>query len=190
MKRFGTQGPVHPDRNYIVSRTEEINDFIGRVKDGRYIVVFAPRQTGKTTFFQRALEAFANPESPYLPIQLNFEEYHDSHHSIFYNHLRQDIYDEIEKTLQKRNQRMSGSLQNFINDADFTEHISMRRFFTELDEIIRNDFNIKRVILIIDEFDGIPEEAVAGFLHSLRRIYLSDSTNRCPYSVGIVGVKI
>lgn len=189
MKRFGTQGPVHPDRNYIVSRTEQINDFIGRVKDGGYIVFFAPRQTGKTTFFQQALEVFTKPESIFLPIQLNFEEYGDIHPSIFYNHLRQDIYDEIEKTLQKRNQRMSGSLQNFINDADITEHISMRRFFMELDEIIRNDFNIERIILIIDEFDGIPEEAVAGFLHSLRRIYLSDSTNRCPYSVGIVGVK-
>ena len=189
MKRFGTQGPVHPDRNYIVSRTEEINDFIGRIEDGRYIVVFAPRQTGKTTFFQRALEAFSSPESNYLPIQLNFEEYHDSHHSTFYNNLRQDIFDEIGKTLQKRNQPISDTLQNFINDADITEHISMRRFFMRLDEIIRSEFNINRIILIIDEFDGIPKGAISGFLHSLRRIYLSDSSYRCPHSVGIVGVK-
>ena len=189
MRRFGTQGPVHPDRNYVVTRTDEIDDFIRRIQDGQYIVVFAPRQTGKTTFFQRALEVLTNPESIYLPIQLHFEEYGDIHPHIFYNNLHKDIYDEIEKALQKRNQRISDSLQSFINDADFTEHISMRRFFTELDEIIRNDFKLKRVILIIDEFDGIPEKAVAGFLHSLPRIYLSDSTNRCPHSVGFVGVK-
>ena len=189
MKRFGTQGPVHPDRNYIVSRTEEIDDFIRRIQDGRYIVVFAPRQTGKTTFFQRALEAFTNPESTYLPIQLNFEEYHNSDQYMFYNHLRQDIYDEIDKALQKRNQCISDSLQNYINNTDFTEHISMRRFFMGLEEVIYKEFNIERVILIIDEFDSIPGEAVAGFLHSLRRIYLSDSTERCPHSVGIVGVK-
>ena len=48
---------------------------------------------------------------------------------------------------------------------------------------------MQRVILIIDEFDGIPKEAVKGFLHSLRRIYVSNSDHRCPYSVGIVGVK-
>ncbi|MCG9127012.1 AAA-like domain-containing protein [Candidatus Poribacteria bacterium] len=189
MRRFGTQGPVHPDRNYIVTRTEEIDDFIRRIQDGRYIVVFAPRQTGKTTFFLRALEVLANPESIYLTIQLNFEEYHNSHQSIFYTHLLQDIYDEIEKALQLRNERISNSLQTYIDDADLTEHISMRRFFMGLEKIIRKEYNIERIILIIDEFDGIPEEAVTGFLHSLRRIYLSDSTERCPHSVGIVGVK-
>ena len=51
MRRFGTQGRVYPDRHYVVPRTEEIADFIQRVKEGRYIVLFAPRQTGKTTFF-------------------------------------------------------------------------------------------------------------------------------------------
>ena len=59
MRRFGTQGPVHPQRNYVVSRAAELSDFVMRVKEGRYIVVFAPRQTGKTTFFQRALDVFA-----------------------------------------------------------------------------------------------------------------------------------
>ena len=42
MRRFGTQGRVYPGRHYIVSRTEEIADFIARVEDGRYIVLFAP----------------------------------------------------------------------------------------------------------------------------------------------------
>ena len=51
MRRFGTQGRVYPERHYVVSRTEEITDFIHRIKDGRYVVLFAPRQTGKTTFF-------------------------------------------------------------------------------------------------------------------------------------------
>lgn len=46
MRRFGTQGRVRPEQHYIVSRTEEIADFINRIKEGRYIVLFAPRQTG------------------------------------------------------------------------------------------------------------------------------------------------
>ncbi|MXZ00704.1 ATP-binding protein, partial [Candidatus Poribacteria bacterium] len=57
MRRFWTQGPVNPQEHYVVSRTEEIADFINRVEDGKYVVLFAPRQTGKTTFFQAALEA-------------------------------------------------------------------------------------------------------------------------------------
>ncbi len=53
MRCFGTYGPVYPDVNYVVSRKEELADFINRVKQGRYIVLFAPRQTGKTTFFSK-----------------------------------------------------------------------------------------------------------------------------------------
>ena len=75
MRRFGTQGPVHPEKNYVVSRAAELADFVMRVKEGRYIVIFAPRQTGKTTFFQRALDVFADEEPGYFPIPLNFEEY-------------------------------------------------------------------------------------------------------------------
>jgi hypothetical protein len=44
-------------------------------------------------------------------------------------------------------------------------------------------------VIIIDEFDGIPTATVSDFLYSLRRIYLSKNRQRCPYSVGIVGVK-
>ena len=46
----------------------------------------------------------------------------------------------------------------------------------------------QKVVLLIDEFDAIPRDAVTGFLRSLRHIYLSGKT-RCPHSVGIVGVK-
>ncbi len=52
MRTFGTHGPVNPEDHYVVSRRVEIADFIKRVKQGKYIVIFAPRQTGKTTFFQ------------------------------------------------------------------------------------------------------------------------------------------
>ena len=51
MRSFGTEGRVHPEQHYVVPRTEEITDFIRRVKNGKYIVLFAPRQTGKTTFY-------------------------------------------------------------------------------------------------------------------------------------------
>ena len=55
MRWFETRGPVYPEDNYFVARRDEIADFIKRIEKGRYIVLFAPRQTGKTTFFQNAL---------------------------------------------------------------------------------------------------------------------------------------
>ena len=46
----------------------------------------------------------------------------------------------------------------------------------------------KRVVLLIDEFDGIPQTVISDFLYALREIYLSDEM-QCPHSVGIVGVR-
>ena len=185
MKRFGTQGPVHPTKNYVVSRTAELTDFIRRVKEGRYIVIFAPRQTGKTTFFQRALDVFTAEEPAYFPIPLNFEVYEDCTPSVFYGGLYEDLREEIENVFNRRGAVFSEALTEFLENVRITDHLSMQRFFRNFSKLLGD----QRVILIIDEFDGIPKEAIRGFLHSLRRIYVSNAVSRCPHSVGIVGVK-
>ncbi len=74
MRSFSTQGCVYPEENYVVPRTVEVADFIRRVKAGKYIVLFAPRQTGKTTFFRLALSALTAEEPSYFPIELDFQD--------------------------------------------------------------------------------------------------------------------
>ena len=188
MRRFGTQGRVYPDKHYVVARAEEVTDFIDRIKDGRYIVLFAPRQTGKTTFFRLALDALAIQDSTYFPIQLNFEEYEDYDLASFYASLRKEICKEIERVFQKRETDPSDELARFLVNAEITDHVSMREFFEEFAKFLSQGTPSQRVILTIDEFDAIPRAALKGFLRSLRYIYLSGQI-RCPHSVGIVGVK-
>jgi len=185
MKTFETRGPVDAKRNYVVKRTAELADFVERVKQGRYIVIFAPRQTGKTTFFRWALDALSVEGITYFPIQLNFEAYKNLAVSVFYGELYQDIREQIGKIFQKRGHRPSEALYQYLQEAQVTDHLSMLRFFTKLENLLRP----QRFVMIIDEFDGIPRAAVSDFLHSLRRIYLSGVDARCPYSLGIVGVK-
>ena len=102
MRQFGTQGPVNSKDNYVVARSEELVDFINRVKQGRYIVLFAPRQTGKTTFFQDALKILMNEGTEYFPIRLNFEEYEDITPTDFYHSLCKEICKEIQKVFRER----------------------------------------------------------------------------------------
>ena len=185
MKTFETRGPVDAARNYVVKRTTELADFLERVKQGRYIVIFAPRQTGKTTFFRWALDALAAEGITYFPIQLNFEEYKNLIPSVFYGELYGNIREEIEKVLRKSGHSPSEALSQFLESTQITDHLSMRRFFTELANVLKD----QRIVIIIDEFDGIPQTVVSDFLHSLRRIYLSGVDSRCPFSLGIVGVK-
>ncbi len=184
MRCFETRGPVNPQKNYIVSRAEETADFIDRIKMGRYIVLFAPRQTGKTTFFKAALNTLATEDPNYFPIQLNFDTYADLSMPEFYSGLYEDLRDEIDNIFQRRNGNPSDELTELLEKTELTNALSMRRFFSRFIQFLNNE----RVLLFIDEFDGIPKDAVSGFLNSLRHIYLSDDLH-CPYSVGIVGVK-
>ena len=184
MRWFETRGPVYPEDNYVVARTDELADFIKRIERGRYIVLFAPRQTGKTTFFRNALDSLEDQESTYFPIQLNFEGYVDTDATTFYSSLCEEICKEIKSVFQKRQENPPNKLNRFLANAEITEHISMRRFFEDLGSLLE----AQRFVVIIDEFDAIPQDALRGFLHSLRHIYLSGRA-RCPHSVGIVGVK-
>ena len=186
MKTFSTYGAVNPEDNYVVSRTEELADFINRVNQGRYIVGFAPRQTGKTTFFQWALDALAADASEtYFPVEVNFEVYEDSTASDFYASLYNRIYEEIQCVFEKRGLVPSEALSQFLENTKLTDHVAMMDFFQQFGAFLGDE----KLVLIIDEFDGIPRAAVKGFLHSLRNIYVHRSMRACPYSVGIVGVK-
>lgn len=193
MRSFGTEGRVRPEQHYIVPRTEEITDFINRVKNGKYVVLFAPRQTGKTTFFRLALEALVAEDPTYFPIQLDFQTMRNAAPATFYEHLYYLICMQIESVFQKRGGAPSEMLKQFLVDTTLTDHLSMTRFFKHLGSLLDSDFHeqvpaFKQVVLLIDEFDGIPQTVVSNFLYSLRQIYLSDEMH-CPQSVGIVGVR-
>ena len=184
MRWFETRGPIYPEDNYFVARTEEVEDFATRLEKGRYIVLFAPRQTGKTTLFRNALDALEEKQNGYIPIQLNFESYVDISESSFYKYFNDDLRTAIYKVLENKGNKLSEALTNFLNTSKFTDHTTMGRFFEKLGNLLGN----QRLVIIIDEFDAIPPTALRGFLHTLRQIYLSGK-ERCPYSVGIVGVK-
>ena len=193
MRCFGTQGRVYPEKHYIVRRTEEIENFINRVKDGKYIVLFAPRQTGKTTFFRLALDALVIEDSRYFPIQLDFQTMRNASPVTFYEHFHYMIHRYIQYVFQKRGGVPSEMLTQFLENTKLTDHLSMVKFFENLANLLNSDSHegvsaFKRVVLLIDEFDGIPQTVVSDFLYALRQIYLSDEM-QCPHSVGIVGVK-
>lgn len=187
MREFGTQGRVYPEKHYVVQRSTELADFINRVKQGKYIVLFAPRQTGKTTFFRWALENLSAAEPDYFPIHLDFETYKNVAPRAFYEYLTEDIREEFETVFYKRGQVMPEPLARFLENTTLKDHVTMLRFFRQLARLIPE----QRVVIVIDEFDGIPPAALTDFLYALRRIYLSEVVDgfRCPFSVGITGVK-
>ena len=184
MRTFGTRGTVRPDQHYVVARTAEVKDFINRIKEGRYIVLFAPRQTGKTTFFRWALATLTAEDPTYFPIQIDFQIQRNTSAATFYSRLYQMMLWQIQSVFQKRGEVPSEALARFLEHTQLTDAFSMVAFFEEFGNLL----GAQRVVLLIDEFDGIPQALVSDFLYALRHIYLSDVL-LCPHSVGSVGVK-
>ena len=65
----------------------------------------------------------------------------------------------------------------------------MLEFFEQVQRFLKDGEHWQKVVLIIDEFDGIPTSALKGFLHAFRHTYITHATLQCPHSLGIVGVK-
>ena len=49
---FNTSGPNDPRRHYTLARLDLIAHGLDLVKEDRYFTIWAPRQTGKSTYFQ------------------------------------------------------------------------------------------------------------------------------------------
>ncbi len=182
-KTFQIHGPVIPSENYFVERREAMAEFISRIERGRYIVIFAPRQTGKTSFFRQAIDKLSEDDS-YIPILLNFEVYADVTPEMFYQDVQMFLSMQLIRKLKEISQRNFSEIETFIKDCVIENHLSYGKFFMELSEKLPD----KKIVIIIDEFDGIPKTELRNFLHILRRTYHSVG-KKAIHSVGIVGVK-
>ncbi len=129
MRSFETRGPVYPEDNYVVARTDELSDFVNRLERGRYVVLFAPRQTGKTTFFRRALDTLAT--DAYLPIQLDFQASNSLEPAEFYEGVYEDIREAIEAVFQNHSSPSAEALARFLDNTQITNQRTLRRFFRQ-----------------------------------------------------------
>ena len=151
------------------------------------MVIFAPRQTGKTSFFYQALARLeANPS--YTPIALDFETYSKDEPGDFYRHVGGEIIFAIKERLKEIDFPNLLEINEWLKSQDITNHHSFELFFKAL----HAQLPATKVVIIIDEFDGIPPNALSDFLYTLRKIY--NAKRRSPryayiHSVGIVGVK-
>ncbi len=75
MREFNTSGPCNPALHYTVMREALIAKGKEKVNKGRYITLFAPRQSGKTTYFQLLPDEL---KDDYVPILMASASTHTS----------------------------------------------------------------------------------------------------------------
>ena len=159
MRRFNTSGPNIIAKHYTLPRLDIVEEGINKIRDERYFTIWAPRQTGKSTYFRLLADRLLT--EGYKVAHVNFENYKEATLASFLNHL-------------------VVSLRKFWQ-IDYAGH-TLQSIFTGISEI-----QDQKLILIIDEVEGINPDFFGQFLHSIRNVYHS-RTEHSLKSVILVGV--
>jgi hypothetical protein len=159
MRYFNTSGPNIPEKHYTLRRPALIEHGLAKVRDERYFTIWAPRQTGKSTYFRQLAEELE--KEGYNIAHINFENFAKEGLQAFLNRF-------WAKTLEQW-------------EMDF-EGKSIADIFLAIEKI-----HDPKLVLIIDEVEGINEEYFGTFLHAIRNAYHTRSRHALK-SVILVGV--
>ncbi len=159
MRRFNTSGPNILEQHYTLPRLHLIEEGKELVHNARYFTIWAPRQTGKSTYF-RLLANTLRAEG-YKVCHVNFESFKEGS--------LKDLLIRLNNALTE--QWGTSFEENNINEV-----------FEQI-ERIKNE----KCVLIIDEVEGINAQYFNSVLHTIRNAYHSRE-NHCLKSVILVGV--
>ncbi len=187
---FEGAGTVVPEESYYVPIENVVNknkqDIRTIIDGGRYFSIFAPRQSGKTTFFTETSNQL-HKDPTYIAITLSFQYCMDFSKEEFYAMIQRYLYSQLINRLKEVNCEKTETVEQFLNSHFLTGHNSFILLFEELNRIIQ----FKKIVIFIDEFDGIPNSQLGNFLTSLRELYLKYKVvkQKALYSVGLVGIR-
>ena len=186
---FENSGVVSPDDAYYVQLENVTNtqkqDIKTMVDRGRYFSMFALRQSGKTTFLEDSRRRL-NGNSTYIAILLSFLDYKNLETAAFYSQVEQNLYKQLTNRLKDVGCEKAGAVNHFLESHHLTDHISFRMLFNELNRILQ--FN--KIVIFIDEFDGIPLQELENFLNALRTLYHDYKMlkQKALYTIGLIGI--
>ncbi|MCP4399407.1 MAG: hypothetical protein GY801_19170, partial [bacterium] len=179
MRTFSSYGPISTTTNYYAPRTALIDvahfQLVGEEPEegGHYITVWAPRQAGKSWLMQRVLfRLFEQPEFDVM--KLNLENLKQETDVLL---ILNDIARQIREGLNKE--------------------VTPLHTPKEFEIIFTHDVLDKPLILIMDEFDALPQEAISAIAGAFRNIYVARRDDARPstekkyllHGVALIGVR-
>ena len=159
MREFNTSGPNMPERHYTLPRLDWVEQGKKLIYKERYFTIWAPRQTGKSTYFRFLAEALQ--QEGYKVCHVNFESFKDGSQKDFLIRLNDALTEQW---------------------GILFEETTLQSVFRQI-EMLKNE----KCVLIIDEVEGINPDFFGQFLHAIRNAYHS-RTQHALKSVVLVGV--
>jgi len=149
MREFNTSGPCDPALHYTVMREALMLEGQKKVRKGRFFTLFAPRQAGKTTFFKLLLNVL---EKDFTTVWISFENLKTVSKEEFYQELNHKLHRGLSK-------------HKIQSELIIHSSISLDHFFE------KTSVQSKPLVLVIDEFEGIPDCVLSEVMHTFRQIY-------------------
>ncbi len=178
---FCAGGPMPREGAYVLRNRPEISAILDKIQKGRYFVIYAARQVGKTSLIQEVVEAL-EPDETYLALYLQFQGLSPNlGEEQFYRYFARRL---LRETAVRLKYKAIKTLQ--IQGDTCDSPIQLIHLLEEIAGQIPY-----RLCIFIDEFEGIPQTILDGFLQTLRGIYLSkqtDPTYNILHSVSVIGV--
>jgi hypothetical protein len=140
---FNTSGPNIIAKHYTLKRENLIPKGVQLVIDDRYFTIWAPRQTGKTTYFITLAKKINT--MGYEVLHINLENFKKVTETDLLEFLAQEFQDTLEIQLNSR---------------------TFPLFYRELKRL-----KDRKIVLIIDEIEGLNEDIFGLFLHTIRNLY-------------------
>jgi hypothetical protein len=179
MRTFSSYGPVDKDLHFYVPREDLVRRarelLIGKdpEKGGHYITVWGPRQTGKTWIMNEVVSQM-DEKHPICALKLSLEPF--------------KMTSDVDRILQKLSEeicRRSGLKTVTVRSID------------EFDGLFKKGVLKRPLVLLLDEFDALPENAINAIVTIFRHIYIRRLEDDRPtaekeyllHGVALIGVR-
>lgn len=142
MRYFNTSGPNTPAEHYTLMREVLVAAGIKKVKRERYFTIWAPRQTGKSTYFRLLAEVLKTID--YIVVHVNVEGKIDSTEEFLCEYICEDIYKQTDIRLHSTN---------------------VNHLLKEMSQFGQ------KTVFIVDEIEQVNPEMFNKFMHTIRAYY-------------------
>ena len=182
MRFFNTAGPIKPEWHYCIPPLERLNmdEVHALIRDAKYFVLHAPRQTGKTSALL-ALRDLLNAEGIYRCVYVNVEAGQAA---------REDVEQVTRTFLGRLASRARLTLDDEFLDEIWPDILTKYGPHAALGEALTrwSKADPKPLVLLIDEIDALIGDSLLSVLRQLRDGY-DLRPEGFPQSVILCGVR-
>lgn len=178
---FNTAGPIKTDLHYYIDPLKrfDLEEVLLLIRQQKYFVLHAPRQTGKTTCML-ALRDYLNEHGEYIAVYANVEGGQGS---------RNDVQSVVKSTIDTLAEQFRGVLKNDI-PLQIRDEVQQTGKDSMLSTYLRrlSEQQPKPIVLVIDEIDALVGDSLVSILRQIRSGY-TDRPTAFPQSIILCGVR-